>query len=118
MIYLNVFLRVFKKFLKVVRGGKNGVKWGKMGVKSLPQYPHLYTTQDRYKCSQGEDTLYFNPLPHMPILSSSNSAANQKYDVINNDKWVYNFLIEEKTLWEKKKLLVTSKGLRVGSASS
>ena len=40
------FLRVFKKFLKVVRGGKNGVKWGKMGVKSLSQYPHLYTTQE------------------------------------------------------------------------
>ena len=39
-----VFMRVFKKFLKVVRGGKNGVKWGKMGVKSLPQNPHLYTT--------------------------------------------------------------------------
>ena len=36
MIYLNAFLRVFKKFLKVVRAGKkwsegakNGVKWGK-----------------------------------------------------------------------------------------
>ena len=44
MIYLNAFLRVFKKFLKVVRGGKNGVKWGKMGVKSLSQNPHIYTT--------------------------------------------------------------------------
>ena len=44
MIYLNVFLRVFKKFLKVVRGGGNGVKWGKMEVKSLSQNPHKYTT--------------------------------------------------------------------------
>ena len=44
MIYLNAFLRVFKKFLKVVRAGKNGVKWGKMGVKRLTQNPHLYTT--------------------------------------------------------------------------
>ena len=42
------FLRVFKKFLKVVRGGKNGVKWGKKGVKSLPQNPHLYTTDNTY----------------------------------------------------------------------
>ena len=39
-----VFMRVFKKFLKVVRAGKNGVKWGKMGVKSLGQNPHIYTT--------------------------------------------------------------------------
>ena len=30
------------------------------------------------------------------------------YDVINFDEWGYNFLIEQKTLWEKKKLLVTS----------
>ena len=35
MIYLNVVLRVFKNFLKVVRGGKNGVKWGKNGGKKL-----------------------------------------------------------------------------------
>ena len=47
MIYLNAFLRVFKKFLKVVRAGKNGGKWGKMGVKSLSQNPHLYTTRVR-----------------------------------------------------------------------
>ena len=37
-----VFMRVFKKFLKVVRGGKNGEKWGKR----LSQNPHIYTTQD------------------------------------------------------------------------
>ena len=30
-----VFMRVFKKFLKVVRAGKNGVKWGKkLGLES------------------------------------------------------------------------------------
>ena len=30
-----VFMRVFKKFLKVVRGGKNGEKWGKkLGLES------------------------------------------------------------------------------------
>ena len=26
-----VFFKMFKKFEKVVRGGKNGVKWGKNG---------------------------------------------------------------------------------------
>ena len=49
-----------------------------------------------------------NPLPHMPILGSSNSAANEKNDVKNVDKWGCSFLIEEKTFWEKKKLLATS----------
>ena len=35
------------------------------------------------------------------------SAANK--DMVSYiDKWGYNFLIEKKTLWEKKKLLVTS----------
>ena len=29
----------------------------------------------------------------------------ERYDVINMDKWGYNYLIEEKT-WEKEKLLV------------
>ena len=36
---------MFKKFEKVVRGGKNGVKWGKNGVKRLTQNPHIYTTK-------------------------------------------------------------------------
>ena len=50
-----------------------------------------------------------DPLPHMPILGSSNSAAKKKrYDVKNIDKWGCTFLIEYKTLWEKEKLLVTS----------
>ena len=50
-----------------------------------------------------------NPLPHMPILGSSNSAANkdnyacQKYQLTG-----YSYLIEEKTLWKKEKLLITS----------
>ena len=44
----------------------------------------------------------------MPILGSSNSAANKDMMSKNIDKWGYNFLIEEKTLWKKKKLLVTS----------
>ena len=37
-----VFMRVFKKFLKVVRGGKNGVKWGKkFGLESpIVHYSH------------------------------------------------------------------------------
>ena len=55
MIYLNVFLRVFKKFLKVVRGGGgNGVKWGKMGVKSLSQNPHKYTTNILIAAREGK----------------------------------------------------------------
>ena len=36
--------------------------------------------------------LTFNPLPDMPILSSTNSAANK--DVKNMDKWGYSYLIE------------------------
>ena len=36
----------------------------------------------------------FNPLPDMPILGSSNLAANKEYDAKNMDKWEYNFLIE------------------------
>ena len=44
----------------------------------------------------------------MPILGSSNSVAKKRYDIKNIDKWGYNSLIEYKTLWEKKKLLITS----------
>ena len=35
--------------------------------------------------------LFINPLPHMPILGSSDSAANKNY-VKNMDKWGYNYL--------------------------
>ena len=35
-----------------------------------------------------------NPLPDMPILGSSISAANEDNDVKNMDKWGYNYLIE------------------------
>ena len=36
-----------------------------------------------------------NSLPDMPILGSSNSAANEdNYDVKNMYKWVYNYLTE------------------------
>ena len=52
----------------------------------------------------------FNSLPNMPILmlTSSNSAANK--DMMSKiwKKWLNNYLIELKTLWEKEKLLVTS----------
>ena len=41
----------------------------------------------------------------MPILGSSNSASNERHDVKNMDEWGYSYLIEEKTLWEKEKLL-------------
>ena len=55
-------LRVFKNFLKVVRGGKNGVKWGKIGVKSLLQNPHLYTTaiqsEHRIRCKNCPQNAY------------------------------------------------------------
>ena len=44
----------------------------------------------------------------MPILGSSTSAVNKGMMSKNMDKWVYNYLIEEKTLWEKEKLLVMS----------
>ena len=38
----------------------------------------------------------------MPILSSSNSAANKDlYDVKNMNKRGYNYLIEQKMLWKK-----------------
>ena len=30
----------------------------------------------------------------MPILRSSNSVANKRYDVKNMDKWGYNYLTE------------------------
>ena len=51
----------------------------------------------------------FNPLPDIPILDSSNSAANKdNYDVKNMDKQGYIYLIEWKTLWEKEKLLAMS----------
>ena len=32
-------------------------------------------------------TSVVNPLPHMPILGSSNSAPNKKNDVKDMDKW-------------------------------
>ena len=36
----------------------------------------------------------FNPLPQMPILGSSNSAANKNMMLKNMDKCGYNYLIE------------------------
>ena len=44
----------------------------------------------------------------MPILGSSHAAANE--DMISKilTRWGYNYLIQEKTLRERKKLLVTS----------
>ena len=39
-----LFFKMFKKFEKVVRGGKNWEKWGKNGVKWLSENPQLYTT--------------------------------------------------------------------------
>ena len=43
----------------------------------------------------GNKTNLVNPLPHMPILGPSNSAANKDMsDVKNIDKWGYNFQIE------------------------
>ena len=39
-----LFFKMFKRFEKVVQGGKNGVKMGKNGVKRLTQNPHIYTT--------------------------------------------------------------------------
>ena len=49
-----------------------------------------------------------NPLPDMPILGSLNSAAKRDMMSENMDRWEYNYLIEQKTLWEKEKLLVAS----------
>ena len=51
---------------------------------------------------------HISPLPDMPILGSSNSTANK--DMMSKI-WInggYSYLIKLKTLWEKKKLLVTS----------
>ena len=44
----------------------------------------------------------------MPILCSSDSAANTDIMSETWDKWGYNYLIQQKTMWEKQKLLVTS----------
>ena len=49
-----------------------------------------------------------NPLPHLPILGCSNSAGNKgmiSKILINGDTI---FWLSKETLWEKKKLLVTS----------
>ena len=43
MIYLNVFYVVEMQPLK---SGPSWEKWGKMGVKSLSQNLHLYTTEE------------------------------------------------------------------------
>ena len=61
-------------------------------------------------CTEFRTTLYetddFNPLPDMPILGSSNSAANKDMMAKIWKKWGYNYLLKEKTLWEKEKLLL------------
>ena len=44
-----------------------------------------------------------NPLPHMPILGSSNSAVN-RYDVKNMDKWGYNYLIRVENMVGKEEI--------------
>ena len=48
------------------------------------------------------------PLPHMPILVSSNPAANKDMmsKILINGHTI--FRLSKKTLWEKKKLLVMS----------
>ena len=52
--------------------------------------------------------VFINPSPHMPILGSCNSAASKDMmsKILTNEDTI--FLIEWKTLWEKKKLLVMS----------
>ena len=52
--------------------------------------------------------IFFNPLPDIPILDSSNSEANKDMmpKIWTNGDTVN--VIELKTLWEKEKLLVTS----------
>ena len=52
--------------------------------------------------------MHFNPLPDMPILVSSTSAANKRYDVKDMDKLGFIYMIELKTWWEKEKLLFMS----------
>ena len=41
----------------------------------------------------------------MPILGSSNLAANKDVDVNRKDKWGYIYLIEKKTLWETLRVI-------------
>ena len=42
----------------------------------------------------------------MPFFGFTNSAAETLCQKM--DKWGFNYLTEQKTMWEKKKLLVTS----------
>ena len=57
-----------------------------------PEEKRLYVVCDVKKWTMSH-SINFNPLPHMPVLGSSNSAEN-KDDVKNIDKWGYNCLIE------------------------
>ena len=58
----------------------------------------------RYVSESSEN---INPLAGMPILGSSNSAANK--DMMSKVwKNGFNYMIEYKTLWEKEKLFITS----------
>ena len=52
-----LFFKMFKKFEKVVRGGKNWEKWGKNGVKWLSENPQLYTTDVSYSKTAAKATL-------------------------------------------------------------
>ena len=68
----------------------------------------IYSCSPKQQQQQQQHSIVFNPLPDMPILDSSSSAAdkNMMSKILTNGG--YNFLIEQKTLWEKEKLLFTS----------
>ena len=56
-------------------------------------YSPLITFPDDSHDGKPPVAVYINPLPHMPILGSSNSAAN-KDNVKNMDIWGYSYLTE------------------------
>ena len=49
---------------------------------------------DLFMSEATADYMVLNPLPHMPILGSSSSAANKDMMSKNMDKWGYSYLIE------------------------
>ena len=52
---------------------------------------------------------HLNPLPDMSILRFSSAAANKDMMAKIWTNEGYSCLLEQKTLWKKKKLLITSK---------
>ena len=83
---------VFKRLWTLFQGRHKSELCGKELNVFSPQPVHIAMLSWHFFHQYSTGTIFFNPLPHMPILGSFNSAANKAGK--NIDKWGYNYLLE------------------------